>query len=62
MEDANVGNTMNYLHIFISIALTAFCALIEHFAFVNRPFPSSVVPLFQSESKCETILTEMTLI
>ena len=28
----------------------------------NRPFPSSLVPLFQSESKCETILREMTLI
>ena len=28
----------------------------------NRPFPSSLVPLFQSESKCETILMEMTLI
>ena len=27
----------------------------------NRPFPSSLVPLFQSESQCETILT-MTLI
>ena len=22
----------------------------------NRPFPSSLVPLFQSESKCKTIL------
>ena len=28
----------------------------------NRPFPSSLVPLFQSESKCETILRKMTLI
>ena len=28
----------------------------------NRPFPSSHVPLFQSESKCETILMIMTLI
>ena len=27
----------------------------------NRPFPSSLVPLFQSESKCETILMKMTL-
>ena len=26
----------------------------------NRPFPSSLVPLFQSESKCETILVKMT--
>ena len=23
---------------------------------LNRPFPSSLVPLFQNESKCETIL------
>ena len=28
----------------------------------NRPFPSSRVPLFQGESKCETILMKMTLI
>ena len=28
----------------------------------NRPFPSSLVPLFQSESKCETILMKMTFI
>ena len=28
----------------------------------NRPFPSSLVPLFQSESKGETILMKMTLI
>ena len=28
----------------------------------NRPFPSSVVPLFQRESKCKTILMKMTLI
>ena len=27
----------------------------------NRPFPSSLVPLFQSESKCKTILMKMTL-
>ena len=27
----------------------------------NRLFPSSLVPLFQSESKCETILTKMKL-
>ena len=29
---------------------------------LNRPFASSLVPLFQSESKCATILTKMTLI
>ena len=28
----------------------------------NRPFPSSLVSLFQSESKCKTILMKMTLI
>ena len=27
-----------------------------------RPFPSSLIPLFQSESKCETILVKMTLV
>ena len=29
---------------------------------LNRPFPSSLVPLFQSESKYETFLMKMTLI
>ena len=29
---------------------------------MNGPFPSSLVPLFQSESKCKTILIKMTLI
>ena len=29
---------------------------------LNRPFPSSLVPLFQNESKCETIQMEMSLI
>ena len=28
----------------------------------NRPLPTSLVPLFQSESKCETNLMKMTLI
>lgn len=28
----------------------------------NGPFPSSHVPLFQSEFKCKTILMKMTLI
>ena len=28
----------------------------------NRPLPSSLVPLFQSESNSETILMKMTLI
>ena len=27
--------------------------------FNNRPFPSSLVPLFQNESKCETFLMKM---
>ena len=29
---------------------------------INRPFPSSLVHLFQIETKCETILMKMTLI
>ena len=29
---------------------------------LNRPFSSSLVPLFQSESKCKTILMKTTLI
>ena len=30
--------------------------------YLNWPFPSSLVPLFQSEYKCKTILMKMTLI
>ena len=33
-----------------------------HLLYINRPFPSSLMPLFQSESKCKTILMKMTLI
>ena len=29
---------------------------------INGPFPSSLVPLFQNESKCGAILMKMTLI
>ena len=31
----------------------------DNVCFLNRPFASSLVPLFQSESKCETILMKM---
>ena len=34
----------------------------DNVCFLNMPFPSSLVSLFQSESKCETILMKMTLI
>ena len=30
--------------------------------FYNRPFPSYFLPLFQNESRCETIQMEMSLI
>ena len=33
---------------------------LEIFSQTNRPFSSSLVPLFQSESKCKTILMKMT--
>ena len=36
--------------------------LLELNSVFNRPYPSSLVPLFQSESKCETILIKVTLI
>ena len=42
------------------VKTVAFCNL--HSVFFNRPFPSSLVPLFQSKSKCKTILMKMTLI
>ena len=35
---------------------------VVHNSISNTPFPSSLVPLFQSESKCDTILIKMTLI
>ena len=31
----------------------------DYLILCNRPFPSSLVPLFQSQSKCETILMKM---
>ena len=34
----------------------------SHFNWKLRPFPRSLLPLFQSESKCKTILMKMTLI
>ena len=34
----------------------------SQFDWKPRPFPRSLVPLFQSESKCKTILIKMTLI
>ena len=33
---------------------------VKGFLLSNRPFPSSLVPLFKSESKCETMLIKMT--
>ena len=33
--------------------------LFKHFISCNRAFPSSLVPLFQSESKCETFHMKM---
>ena len=44
-------------------SLFRFSAVVNlHFSDNNRPFPSSHVPLSQSESKFETILMTMTLI
>ena len=42
--------------------MTKFCVFGERERRWSRLFPSSLVPLFQSESKCETILMKMTLI
>ena len=36
--------------------------IINYTTTINRPFPSSLVPRFQSESKCETILKKLLLI
>ena len=47
-------NRVIHIFSFLSLAISPY--------FVNRPFPSSLVPLFQSESKCETILMKMALI
>ena len=45
----------------VQFALCWCCLCNLHYV-CNRPFPSSLVPLFQSESKWETILMKMTLI
>ena len=50
-------NKMHELRIWRSVNTHGLLRLI-----VNRPFPSSLVPLFQSESKYKTILMKMTLI
>ena len=36
--------------------------IVGYMKVADRPFPSSLVPLFQSEAKCESILIKMTLI
>ena len=35
---------------------------IKEQSLTNGPFPSSLVPLFQSESKCKTMLMKMTVV
>ena len=66
-----------YYSMLLSLFLHQWCSLKERFQLstliikltqyfspnaCNRPFPSSLVPLFQSKSKCKTILMKMTLI
>ena len=53
--DLNTELAMHYRTIFKWL----FCLFCER---LNRPFLSSLVPLFQNESKCETILMKMNLI
>ena len=49
-----------YFLLFISLSLAA--KQVRILIYRNRPFPSFLVSLFQSESKCENILMKMTLI
>ena len=48
--------------LFVLFCLFVFFFTLGTIFLQNRPFPSSLVPLFHSESKCKTILMKMTLI
>ena len=67
VTDALIGSheseveVLTFLFMWFRLAYQRHTNLLERLVF-NRPFPSSLVPLFQSESKCETILMKMTLI
>ena len=67
---SNFDASLGYLAQLLALKTLAPFKCISHFAFssqalsslfrnFNRPFPSSLVPLFQSESKCETFHMKM---
>ena len=64
MKDCHAPFSPNYVRLknVRSHVITAGCFLSASVVEFNRPFPSFLVPLFRSESKCETILMKMTLI
>ena len=49
-------------NVFTSLMTTNSDRVMIHLGRYNGPFPSSLGPLLQSKSECETILMEMTLI
>ena len=60
-------NLMWHIFLFISTNYSMFqfvpeCSMFQFLSTPNRPFPSSLVPLCQKESKCKTFLMKMTLI
>ena len=67
---SNFDASLGYLAQLLALKTLAPFKCTSHFAFssqalsslfrnFNRPFPSSLVPLFQSESKCETFHMKM---
>ena len=61
VTDAPIGSheseveVLTFLFTWFRLAYQRHTNLLERLVF-NRPFPSSLVPLFQSESKCEPFL------
>ena len=57
----------NYSNLNTHSKLVSFHSLTENItvlpmSYLKRPFPSSLVPLFQNESECETFLMILALI
>ena len=57
VSSARCSSWSTDIHILTKMVMTSDETQIQILA--NRPFLSSLVPLFQSESKCETILMKM---
>ena len=60
LDEMCLQGFMGCIHLFVLILLPSFPAGASPGG--SRPCPSSLVPLFQNESKCETIQMKMSLI